>query len=95
LEKFFAAEDKFGRLAATLHPIANAARIGAAATDLAAGTLHEMPVHDAAATPHSFGDYVLLEEIAEGGMGGALQGAEIEPQQESGEGVFSELEHPK
>jgi hypothetical protein len=29
-----------------------------------------MPVHDAAATPRSFGDYELLEEIAEGGMGG-------------------------
>jgi hypothetical protein len=69
LEKFFAEEDKLGRLAAPRRPIAKVAHIDATDTDLAAGTLHEMRVHNAVATPRSFGDYEVLDEIADGGMG--------------------------
>jgi hypothetical protein len=48
-------------------------RHGETQGDLAAGTPHDMPVHDATATPRSFGDYELLEEIAEVGMGGVYK----------------------
>jgi tRNA A-37 threonylcarbamoyl transferase component Bud32 len=69
LERFFTEEDKFGRLAAPLRPIAQAARIDGADTESTARTMPESFTRPSSTMPCTFGDYELLEEIAVGGMG--------------------------